>query len=68
MSSCSTHYLDYRCHACQKLLFKGVLVDSEVEVKCKRCNEMNTFQGLPATEAVCLKLDCAGRIKIAEKC
>ncbi|MFH0820450.1 MAG: Com family DNA-binding transcriptional regulator [Candidatus Peregrinibacteria bacterium] len=56
------HYLDYRCQSCHKLLFKGMLVDSEVEVKCKRCSEVNIFKGEPKSRYLCLKGECPNRI------
>jgi|GEM_PF-2737690 len=34
---------DYRCLTCNKLLFKGNLVDSIVEIKCKGCKQINIF-------------------------
>ncbi len=36
--------IDYRCK-CNKLLFKGCLLFSAIEVKCKRCGTINIFQG-----------------------
>ncbi len=35
---------EYRCD-CGKLLFKGSLLVSVIEVKCKRCGEVLTFKG-----------------------
>lgn len=34
---------EYRC-ACNKLLFKGYFIFSEIEIKCKRCGMMRTFK------------------------
>jgi phage FluMu protein Com len=36
-------FIDYRCD-CNKLLFKGCLLFSSIEVKCKRCGKINLFQ------------------------
>ncbi len=35
---------EYRCD-CGKLLFKGSLLVSVVEVKCRRCGKVLTFKG-----------------------
>lgn len=35
----------YRCF-CGKLLFKGFLLDSTVQIKCRNCGELTSFQGL----------------------
>jgi PAS domain S-box-containing protein len=35
----------YRCF-CGKLLFKGFLLDSTVQIKCRNCGELMSFQGL----------------------
>jgi phage FluMu protein Com len=35
---------DYKCKHCNKLLFKGFLVrDGHIEIKCKHCKFINTF-------------------------
>lgn len=48
---------EYRCN-CGKLLFKGLLVISVVEVKCKRCGNMGIFddqeKGAPVSFAVAI--------------
>ncbi len=55
-------YGQYRCKGCNKLLFKGVLVDSTIEVKCKRCGEMNEFHGLAKDALLCFKPNCVNRV------
>lgn len=35
--------IEYRC-ACGRLLFKGFILMSIVEIKCKRCGEVRTFK------------------------
>ncbi len=57
------HYGEYRCKGCEKLLFKGVLVESEIEVKCKRCGKMNAFVGIPEDSLLCFVPNCANRVK-----
>ncbi len=54
-------FQSYRCPSCAKLLFKGILVDSEVEVKCRGCGTLATFHGLPQERLLCYKAECAGR-------
>lgn len=34
----------YRCN-CGKLLFKGLLADSTIQIKCKKCGDLMSFQG-----------------------
>jgi PAS domain S-box-containing protein len=36
---------EYRCD-CGKLLFKGLLLDSHLEIKCKRCGKIKSLGGL----------------------
>lgn len=55
-------YREYRCPSCHKLLFKGVLVDSEVEVKCRGCGNINTFHGVAKHELLCFKEECPNRM------
>lgn len=54
-------YKEYRCNSCHKLLFKGVLVDSEVEVKCRGCGGLNTFHGISQERLLCYKEQCPNR-------
>lgn len=54
-------YQEYRCE-CGKLLFKGVLVDSEVEVKCKGCKKLVTLKGMEGNPLICHKEHCPNRV------
>jgi phage FluMu protein Com len=54
-------FQSYRCPACAKLLFKGILVDSEVEVKCRGCGTLATFHGISQENMLCYKEVCPGR-------
>lgn len=54
-------YQEYRCASCDKLLFKGILVESEVEVKCRGCGNINTFKGTAKEKLICLNEDCPRR-------
>ena len=40
----STILHSYHC-ICGKLLFKGFLLDSTIQIKCKKCGELMSFQG-----------------------
>ena len=46
---------EYRCD-CGKLLFKGALLVSLVEVKCKRCGRISTFKGREKDEILLASL------------
>ncbi|KPJ55187.1 hypothetical protein AMJ47_01585 [Parcubacteria bacterium DG_72] len=35
---------EYRCRYCNKLFFKGNLVYCTIEIKCKNCKKLNTFE------------------------
>jgi DNA-directed RNA polymerase subunit RPC12/RpoP len=59
-------YKEYRCPSCRKLLFKGLLVDSEVEVKCRGCGNFHLFSGESKGKLLCYKEDCVNRKKIAD--
>lgn len=36
---------DYRCD-CGKLLFKGLLKEGKIEIKCQRCVEIKVFEAM----------------------
>ncbi|MBI4250323.1 Com family DNA-binding transcriptional regulator [Candidatus Uhrbacteria bacterium] len=56
-------YNEYRCKECSKLMFKGMLSDSEVQVKCRRCGTMNLFEGPPSLEHYCaIAGTCSNRV------
>ncbi|GEM_PF-2770204 len=53
---------DFRCR-CGKLLFRGVLMESNVEVKCRKCGFMNEFHGSSLSPYLCLIADkCPRRV------
>ncbi|OGZ10578.1 MAG: hypothetical protein A3D65_05835 [Candidatus Lloydbacteria bacterium RIFCSPHIGHO2_02_FULL_50_13] len=58
----ATPYKEYRCPTCRKLLFKGLLIDSEVEAKCRGCGELNIFRGEPKEALLCFKENCPNRV------
>jgi phage FluMu protein Com len=46
---------EYRC-SCNKLLFKGVLIDCKIEIKCRRCGGIKTIgfsNGLNTENRLC---------------
>lgn len=55
-------YKEYRCPHDQKLLFKGILIDSEVEVKCRSCKQLVVLQGEAADAMICKKVACPHRV------
>ncbi|MDP3962886.1 MAG: hypothetical protein Q8Q39_00085 [bacterium] len=59
----SSFWREYRCKQCGKLLFKGILVESEIEVKCRGCHEISVFKGENASELLCMIPDCPRRIR-----
>ncbi|MBI2484057.1 Com family DNA-binding transcriptional regulator [Candidatus Uhrbacteria bacterium] len=66
----ATHYRynEYRCKECSKLMFKGLLVDSEIEVKCRRCGAVNLYQGVSSTRYLCLIADtCPNKVAAKQK-
>lgn len=60
-------YNEYRCKNCKKLFFKGILVDSEVEVKCKRCDNVQVLKGIDSSKLICLKDPCPNRVILPNK-
>jgi phage FluMu protein Com len=58
---------EYRCSNCKTLFFKGLLVEVEIEVRCKRCHTMNTVQVSRFDDYLCLVYPCPHRIKLAER-
>lgn len=34
---------EYRCSNCNRLLFKGDLIDGNIEVKCGRCKHIELY-------------------------
>lgn len=60
-----SHLIEYRC-ACGKLLFKGLLLISMIEIKCKRCGETRLIHeindGLIGPSSFGILLDLNGSI------
>ncbi len=56
---------EYRCEQCKKLLFKGALVESVVEVRCKHCHAMTTVKSSAFNELLCAVFPCPHRITVA---
>lgn len=62
-STSSPHLIEYRCN-CGKLLFKGLIYISTVEIKCKRCGVTRVFRGssCESTHSFMLVVDNGGRV------
>lgn len=52
--------------ACRKLLFKGFLVESVIEIKCRSCQTINTLESSQSDELMCLVSPCPYRKSIKE--
>lgn len=59
MSNCLT---EYRCSSCHKLLFKGLLVEGSVEIKCKHCHAFEVIHATQFNQLLCLIKNCPNRI------
>ncbi|MBI4600162.1 Com family DNA-binding transcriptional regulator [Candidatus Uhrbacteria bacterium] len=60
-------YSEYRCSSCKKLLFKGVLIESEIEIKCRSCHTMNVVAADSGNEYLCAIKHCPGRVPMRKK-
>jgi len=57
-------YKEYRCTECKKLLFRGILIESEIEIKCKGCRQLIVLHGAPAPECRCDKAQCQNCVPV----
>jgi PAS domain S-box-containing protein len=61
---------EYRCD-CGKLLFKGLLLDSKIEIKCKHCQKIMTlggvFEGMTGNNDYSVAYDKQGKLVAASK-
>lgn len=55
---------EYRCTECAKLLCKGVLIGSTVEIKCKGCGALVRFVGESPDVLMCYIKDCPRRVTL----
>lgn len=53
---------EYRCTHCHKLLFKGILVEGDIEIKCKACHEFNTIAHSNMNDLLCMIAHCPHRV------
>ena len=58
----NNRYKEYRCKKCRKLLIKGVILEGDIEIKCKQCHEMTIVIESSVEEYLCGILQCPGRI------
>lgn len=54
-------YKEYRCQFCKKLLFKGLLIESVVEIKCRSCQTLNTLESSQLDKFLCTVSPCPYR-------
>lgn len=59
-------YKEFRCTSCHKLLFKGILVESTVEIKCRHCHSMNTIEESQFNEMLCAVVPCPHRVTVVQ--
>lgn len=57
-----TEIREYRCPVDNKLLFKGLVVEGIVEIKCKHCKETHRFEPTPMDDIICRKIGCQNRV------
>lgn len=62
-----TSFSEYRCR-CGKLLFKGIIILSTIEVKCKRCGNTETFSHEERTAPVSFTVTLDGGGIIVDAC
>ncbi len=55
---------DYRCKQCRKLLFRGFLVESVVEVKCRSCHALTTIESSQFNDYLCAVYPCPHRVTV----
>lgn len=53
---------EYRCPQCRKLLFKGLLVEGSVEIKCKHCHALSSVEASRFERLLCMVDPCPNRI------
>jgi LSD1 subclass zinc finger protein len=53
---------DHRCRDCRKLLFRGLLIEGTVEIKCKHCHAVNEVSASNAADLLCMIPKCPNRI------
>jgi len=63
----NTYYREYRCKVCHKLLFKGILIEGDIQIKCKYCHEYTTVIESSLQEYLCGIKRCPQRIPLIKK-
>lgn len=56
-------YKEYRCPNDKKLLFKGILISSSIEIKCRACKEFIKITGDVVDPYICKKESCPNRVQ-----
>lgn len=55
---------EFRCKECKKLLFKGVLIEGYVEIRCKSCHSTSLFKETQLKEYFCGIKDCPAKVLV----
>ncbi len=53
---------EYRCPECRKLLFRGLLVEGEVEIKCRHCHALSSVSASLNERLLCMVDPCPHRV------
>lgn len=59
-----SHYNEYRCGHCHKLLCKGLVIEGEIEIKCKSCHQLTLIKASEMNEYLCMIKSCPGRVRM----
>jgi len=57
---------EYRCTGCKKLLFKGLLIEGEVEIKCRHCHALTAISASKHDRLLCMVDPCPGRVTVEQ--
>lgn len=65
----SLPYQEYHCKnkECHKLLFKGFVIEGDVEIKCKRCHEITLVRKTEMDEYLCAIKNCPNKIPLRDR-
>lgn len=60
-------FQEYRCKTCKKLLCKAILVEGDIEIKCKNCHAINNLVATQFNNLLCAIANCPGRVTVQDK-
>jgi len=55
---------EFRCDGCGKLLFKGIVVEGEIEIKCRQCHGLTRVVRTQFNDLLCLISPCPNRVTV----